>query len=206
MKSQKQVVREENERKIVAAAEYVFAYYGFKGATTEQISKQVGLPKANIHYYFKTKSDLYRAVLERILDEWISAAEAFDNFEEPREAVTQYVEAKMKFSRLRPLASKVWANEVLHGAQIAEEFLATTLKSWLEDRVNVVNRWVKLGKVNSVDPHAFFYMIWAMTQHYADFERQIEIINNGKRFNDEEYERKTQQVIKLVLTSIGIND
>ena len=205
MKGQKQIVREENERKIVAAAEHEFAYYGFKGATTERISKQAGLPKANIHYYFKTKSDLYRVVLERILDEWIIAAEVFDNFEEPREAVTQYVEAKMKFSRLRPLASKVWANEVLHGAQVAEEFLATTLKSWLNDRVNVVNGWVESGKVDSIDPHAFFYMIWSMTQHYADFGRQIEIINHGRRFTDEEYRRKTEQVIQLVLASIGLN-
>ena len=78
MKDQKEIVREINERNILEAAEQVFANYGFKGATTEQISKKAGLPKANIHYYFNTKAMLYRAVLERILAEWMVAAQAFD--------------------------------------------------------------------------------------------------------------------------------
>lgn len=204
MKDQKEIVREVNERKILEAAEQVFAHYGFKGATTDQISKQAGLPKANIHYYFKTKSHLYHQVLERILDEWMAAARAFDNYEEPRAVLTQYVESKMGFSRLRPFASKVWANEVLHGAPVAGKFLETTLKTWLEDRVKVVGDWIESGKINPVDPNAFFYMIWSMTQHYADFERQLEILNQGRQFTDEEYRQKTKQVVQLVLTSVGL--
>ncbi len=206
MKDQKAIVREVNERKIIEAAEHVFADYGFKGATTDQIAKQAGLPKANIHYYFKTKSDLYREVLERILDEWMVAAQAFDNCEEPRIALTQYVESKMRFSRLRPFASKVWANEVLHGAPVVGKFLETTLKSWLDDRVKVVGEWIESGKIKPVDPNAFFYMIWSMTQHYADFERQLEILNQGHPFTDEEYQEKTEQVVQLILTSVGLNN
>ena len=82
MKVQKEIIREANEKNILEAAERVFANYGFRGSTTELISKQAGLPKANIHYYFKTKSILYRAVLERILDEWMEAAKAFDIYDE----------------------------------------------------------------------------------------------------------------------------
>ena len=84
-------------KKIISAAENVFANYGFKGATTEQIAKQAGLPKANLHYYFNTKSLLYREVLEGILEEWMFAAQTFDNYEEPKDALTQYIEAKMQF-------------------------------------------------------------------------------------------------------------
>jgi len=48
-------------------------------------------------------------------------------------------------------------------------------------------------------------MIWATTQHYADFEYQVKILNNGKRLTDEEFEEKKQQVIDLVLRSVGLN-
>ena len=204
MKDQKEIVREINERNILEAAEQVFANYGFKGSTTEQIAKQAGLPKANIHYYFKTKALLYRAVLERILDEWMVAAQAFDIYDEPSVALTHYVESKMEFSRNRPYASKVWANEVLHGATVVSEFLETTLKRWLEDRINVVNGWIKEGKITPVDPKTFFYMIWSMTQHYADFERQMVLLNHGKPYTDKEYQQKTQQVLQLILTSVGL--
>ncbi|PCJ48984.1 MAG: TetR family transcriptional regulator [Gammaproteobacteria bacterium] len=204
MKDQKELVREINERKIIEAAEQVFARYGFKGATTDQISKQSGLPKANIHYYFKTKANLYHQVLAGILNEWMESAQAFDNQEEPKQALTQYVESKMEFSRKRPFASKVWANEMLHGAPVVSEFLETTLKNWLDDRVQVIQNWVESGKINSVDPMVFIYMIWSVTQHYADFERQIVLLNHGKEFTDEEFSEKTQQVVNLILTSVGV--
>jgi len=204
MKDQKELVRELNERKIIEAAEHVFACYGFKGATTEKISKQSALPKANIHYYFKTKANLYHQVLVGILNEWMDSAQAFDNQEEPRQALTQYVESKMEFSRLRPYASKVWANEMLHGAPIVTEFLETTLKNWLDDRVKVIQGWIDSDKINPVDPIVFIYMIWSVTQHYADFERQMTLLNSGNGFTDEEYKVKTEQVVKLILTSVGL--
>ena len=206
MKDQKEIVREINERNILEAAEQVFANYGFKGATTEQISKKAGLPKANIHYYFNTKAMLYRAVLERILAEWMVAAQAFDIYTEPSVALSHYVESKMEFSRKRPHASKVWANEVLHGASVVSEFLETTLKGWLEDRINVVNGWINDGKMREIDPKTLFYMIWSMTQHYADFERQLEILNHGEPYTDEEYQQKTQEVVQLVLSSVGLQN
>ncbi len=206
MKDQKELTREHNIKNILAAAEVVFANFGFKGATTEQIAKQAGLPKANLHYYFKTKSLLYRELLEGILDEWMEEAEAFDDYEEPKIALTHYIQAKMQFSRMRPDASKIWANEVIQGAGVVSEFLETTLKSWLENRVTVINGWISHGKMSPLDAHALMYMIWSITQHYADFERQLAILNNGKSFSDEEYQQKTDQVVQLILRAVGLAD
>lgn len=205
MKLQKEVVREINEKKILQAAERVFANYGFKGATTEKIAKEAGLPKANLHYYFKTKSLLYQTVLEKILEEWMAAAKVFDEYNEPNVAIRHYVQAKMTFSRNRPFASKVWANEVIHGASVVSKFLETTLTDWLNTRIQVVEKWMKLGLMNRVDPQVFFFMVWAMTQHYADFEKQIQILNNGKPYSDKDFDRKKEQVTKLVLASVGLS-
>ena len=204
MKDQKEIIRETNELKIMEAAELVFAQYGFKGATTDKISKQASLPKANIHYYYKTKANLYQCVLERILSEWIDAAEAFDKYDEPRIALTKYVQSKMKYSRTRPYASKVWANEIIHGAPIVGTFLETTLKKWLEDRITIIEGWIELNKIKRIDPTAFIYMIWSVTQHYADFEKQIEILNRGHSFSDDEFNKKTEQVTQFVLAGVGL--
>ena len=57
-------IRQANEALILAAAERVFAGAGFGGATMAAIAQASGLPKANLHYYFGAKQDLYRAVLD----------------------------------------------------------------------------------------------------------------------------------------------
>ena len=71
-------IREANEARILRAAEKTFALHGFRGATTEAIASEAGLPKANVHYYFKTKANLYRQVLKGILQDWMEAAAAFE--------------------------------------------------------------------------------------------------------------------------------
>ncbi|MDH5433339.1 MAG: TetR/AcrR family transcriptional regulator [Gammaproteobacteria bacterium] len=204
MKDQKEIIRETNEKKIIQAAEQVFARFGFKGATTEMIARKAGLPKSNLHYYFKTKLQLYRVVLERILIEWMDAAEVFDQYQDPKTALTHYVEAKMQFSRNRPLASKVWANEILHGATVAGDFLRTEFKNWFEDKKQIVENWVQEGRIKPVDPYVLFYMIWSVTQHYADFENQIEILNNDEPYNEDEYQQKTDDVVNMILTSVRV--
>jgi len=164
------------------------------------------LPKSNIHYYFHTKLNLYRCVLESILVDWMKAADTFNTFDEPREAFRYYVGAKMDLSRIRPYGSKVWANEIISGAPEMEAILSSRLKKWVDTCVGSINTWVELKKIINVgDAHTLLYMIWATTQHYADFEYQVKILNNGKRLTDEEFEEKKQQVIDLVLRSVGLN-
>lgn len=53
-------VRARNEAKTLRAAIDVFSRKGFDGARIADISRLSGLPHANIHYYFKTKTEIYR--------------------------------------------------------------------------------------------------------------------------------------------------
>lgn len=197
-------IREANEARILRAAEKTFALHGFRGATTESIASEAGLPKANVHYYFKTKANLYRQVLKGILQDWMEAAAAFEAYEDPERALRGYVTAKMQFSRQRPYGSRVWANEIMRGAPVMERFLGTTLKTWVNERVKTIRSWISAGKIRPVDPQSLLYMIWAVTQHYADFERQIVILNNGEAFDERQYREKVEQVVRLILSSVGL--
>ncbi|NOR20993.1 MAG: TetR family transcriptional regulator, partial [Xanthomonadales bacterium] len=111
-------IREANLALILEAAEKIFAMNGFRGAATGDIAREAGIPKANVHYYFKTKEDLYREVLRHILDDWMSAASTFEAHDDPAEALRTYVSAKMEFSRKRPYGSRVWAREIMSGAPV----------------------------------------------------------------------------------------
>ena len=131
-------VREENERALLEAAEWVFAEQGFAGATTAAIAQRAGLPKANLHYYFPTKETLYRSVIERVLTAWLAAASSFDASEDPTVALSAYIGAKMDLAREMPLATRIWSAEIMRGAPIIQDFLDTTLTQWVVSREQVV--------------------------------------------------------------------
>ena len=197
-------IRRENEELILQAAEAVFAEHGFKGATTSQIAARAKLPKANLHYYFPTKEALYRKVLNRIFTIWLEAANSFDDCDDPAEALTRYISKKMDISRDHPMGSKVWANEVLHKAPVIHDYLETTLRDWTRSRTKIIQRWIDEGKMDPVKPDYLLYMIWATTQHYADFNHQIDTLNGGNRLTDRQFEEAKAQIVKIILTGIGI--
>lgn len=196
-------VRAENERIILSAAETVFAEHGFRGSTTSMIADRAGLPKANLHYYFPTKIGLYRLVVNNIFNVWLDAAGSFDDCDDPVDALTGYISKKMDISREHPMGSKVWANEILHGAPVIQDYLETTLRDWTASRVKVIERWIEARLIDPVEPKHLLYMIWATTQHYADFNHQIETLNDMTPLSDIEFEAAKQNVIKIILTGIG---
>jgi TetR/AcrR family transcriptional regulator len=201
--ARKAEIREENERAIVEAAEQVFADYGFSGATTQMIADRAGIPKANLHYYFPTKESLYSRVVQRIFNIWLDAADSFDEAADPAAALGAYIDIKMEISRDNPAGSKVWASEVMHGAPIIQEYLETTLRDWTESRVRVIESWIAQGKIAPVSPWHLLYMIWATTQHYADFRHQIETLNGGRPLSDAQWEEAKADVKRIVLTGVG---
>ncbi|WP_235975051.1 TetR/AcrR family transcriptional regulator [Stappia albiluteola] len=196
-------MRAEKESAILQAAEAVFADYGYKGATTGMIAELAGIPKANLHYYFPTKEALYRRVVEHIFNIWLDAANSFDESDDPVEALSAYISKKMDISRDHPMGSKVWANEILHRAPVIQDYLETTLRDWTASRIAVINRWIAEGRIAPVDPQYLLYMIWATTQHYADFNHQIDTLNGGEPLSDAQFDRAKQTVIGIILAGIG---
>lgn len=196
-------IRRENERLILDAAERVFAEAGFGGATMQLIADMAGLPKANLHYYFPTKEALYRRVVQNIFEIWLDAAASFDDAAGPVEGIGAYVEAKMDISRRHPHGSKVWAAEVMHGAPVIQDYLETTLRAWTDGRMAVIQRWIDEGKMAPIDPRHLLYMLWATTQHYADFGHQIETLNAGQPLSDRQWREATENVKTIILRGIG---
>lgn len=196
-------IRQQNEALILQAAEKVFAEAGFGGATMQLIADVAGLPKANLHYYFATKEELYRKVVQNIFEIWLHAADSMDKAPGPVEGIGAYIDAKMEISRRHPDGSKVWASEVMHGAPVIQDYLETTLRDWTSGRAALIQRWVDEGKMAPVDPEHLLYMVWATTQHYADFGHQIQTLNGGKPLSNAQWQAAKTSVKSMILRGIG---
>lgn len=200
----RQISRASIEARILAAAESVFAETGFSGATTAEIAKRAGVPKANLHYYFKTKTDLYRQVLQGILQLWLGTGDLIKPESDPAEALNHYIAAKIELAQQRPLASRVFANEIIHGAPQIGDFLQEELRDWVDRKARVIEGWIADGKMRKVDPRHLFFMIWANTQTYADFAVQIAAVLGRESLAPEDYQLAARQVSEIILAGCGL--
>ncbi|MFT5481825.1 MAG: TetR/AcrR family transcriptional regulator [Halieaceae bacterium] len=136
---------------------------------------------------------------------WKMDAEAFDQSEDPTIALSEYIKSKMHHSFTRPFGSKVWANEIMHGAPVlGDEKLSQFLHDWEKGKTIQISTWIKEGKILPVDPDTLLFMIWATTQHYADFEHQIKVLNGNVALNLAQQEHATKNVIAIILRGIGL--
>ncbi|GAB4361897.1 MAG: TetR/AcrR family transcriptional regulator [Kiloniellaceae bacterium] len=198
-------IRQRNRALILAAAEEVFATQGYRGATTAAIAKKAGLPKANVHYYFGTKEALYAAVLEDILGLWLGELDRITETSDPASALADYIRAKIRHSRERPLASKVYANEMIRGARHTRDFLKNELRNLVKSKAKVLEAWAAAGKIEPVDPVHLFSVIWAATQHYADFEVQVGSLLGRRQLAAKDYDEAAETIVRLVLRGLGLD-
>lgn len=198
-------IRARNRARLLQAAEQVFAERGYSGATTAAIAERAGLPKANLHYYFGTKAALYRTVIADILELWLGAFGDITADDDPAEALTAYIRAKVAYSRKRPEASRLFANEIIHGAPVLKDYLATELREWVEARAAVLRQWAARGKMDpAIEPVHLLFLLWAATQTYADFEPQIRAVLGHRKLTAQDFEDATETITRIVLRGCGI--
>jgi AcrR family transcriptional regulator len=63
------VIKAEVRGQIVGVARKIFTRYGFKKTTMEEIAAATHKGKSSIYYYFQSKEDIFRAVVEKEADE-----------------------------------------------------------------------------------------------------------------------------------------
>lgn len=61
--------KDNKEQEILLAAEKLFAEKGFKGATTSLIAAEAGVTHAMLHYYFRTKEQIFLKVCDSYMEE-----------------------------------------------------------------------------------------------------------------------------------------
>ena len=64
----------------------------------------------------------------------------------------------------------------MQGAPTLGSVLRGRLKQLVDEKAAVIRRWTAEGRLAPIDPCHLIFMIWATTQHYADFEVQIRAV------------------------------
>ena len=165
---------------ILEAALDVFSDFGFRGSTIDMIAKQANLSKPNILYYFDNKEAIHITLLEKLLKTWLAPLHEINENNPPIDEICKYVEQKLTMARDFPRESKLFANEILQGAPHVLPELQGTLRALVEKKAKIIKNSSKQGKIADIDPNHLFFSIWATTQHYADFDIQVQSVLNDE--------------------------
>jgi TetR/AcrR family transcriptional regulator len=184
---------------ILAAAEVEFAQHGLQFARTEDIAKRVGVAKGMIHHYFKTKEQLFEAVLgaaNRFCVEAINAAIKPDA--SPREALLSFVEGLMHAFQERPTLPPLFLLESIQNQGIHyNKIKATSLYIKLEP---ILARGVAEGYFRRLDPWYGAVNILGLCSYYYAAANNIALMahHTTDAFDTLSQRRNAQEVLALV--------
>lgn len=169
-------IQQKNSQTILEAALDVFSAHGFRGATLDQIAEVAGLSKPNLLYYFPSKEAIHQSLLTGLLQTWLDPLREMDAQGDPVTEVMSYVRRKLELSRDYPRESRLFAIEILQGAPRMREAIEGDLSELVQAKAGVLRQWMDEGRIARMDPVHLIFSIWALTQHYADFDVQVRTV------------------------------
>lgn len=90
--------RNKKVMQIIAAAQTRFGLYGFEKTSMREIASDLMFSKASLYYYFPDKESLYKAVVEKEQEEFItSITELFRKTDEPGELLMRFSDTRLSY-------------------------------------------------------------------------------------------------------------
>ncbi|MEQ1298893.1 TetR/AcrR family transcriptional regulator [Acinetobacter soli] len=198
---QKKSTQKRNQ--LLNAALDVFSTYGFSGASLDEIAQLAQMHKSNIFYYYENKEALYVEVLTTVLQKWLAPLQTLEVELEPTEALAHYLIQKIEVSRTQPKASKLFALEIIQGAPHILDILKGPLKKLFKRKAKVIQTWQEQGKISAeIDPELLILNIWAVTQNYADFSTQMDMVTGKTLKNKSMHQRAIEHTVHMMLYGV----
>ncbi|MDP4072966.1 TetR/AcrR family transcriptional regulator [Acidovorax sp. A1169] len=190
------------EQGILTEAENHFAQFGFEGASLESIAAAIGISRHNLLYYFPNKEALYQRVLDDVLTQWLAGMEDLSHSDDPQQALRRYIRAKLRYSRERPNGAKVFTKEVIAGAPRYGKAIAARVGPLLKAEVRTFERWAREGRIARVNFTHLMFIIWSVTQAYAEQEAQFALLLGKPALTERDYGKAEELICRMVIKAL----
>jgi AcrR family transcriptional regulator len=145
---------EEARTKIIDIARNIFTHFGFKKTTMEEIAHASRKGKSSIYYYFNSKEDIFKAVVEKEAEELkAELLHKIQNIEDPIERLKVYITIRMrKLNKLTNFYTALKSDFLSH-----LEFIEQIRKRYDLDEIKIISgilqEGIESGKFAIDDPH-----------------------------------------------------
>lgn len=190
------------EQAILDEAEHQFAQFGFEGASLESIAAAVGFSRHNLLYYFPSKEALYRRVLDDVLTQWLAGMGELSHNDDPAVALRNYIRAKLLYSRERPDGAKVFTKEVIAGAPRYADAITERVAPLMQTELLTFKRWATQGRIRQLNFTHLMFVIWSVTQAYADQQAQFALLLGKPALDVQDYTDAEELIVQLLLSGL----
>lgn len=185
---------------IHAAAVAEFSAQGFKGATTQAIAQRAGLTKPQLHYYISSKEALYRDLLHGVLRSWANAFAFGADTLSAQQVLSDYIRNKLAYAMEHPQLSRLFTRELMDGGPHLGDYWPEAL-AHIDHKVQRMESWMAQGQLQPLNARLLLMHIWALTQHYADYELQVRHVLQPSPDTASQREAIAQAITSMVLGS-----
>lgn len=190
------------EERILTCAEKLFLEKGFDGTSMSDIALCVGINRPTLHYYFRTKDKMFRAVLARIVLSFVP--QVYDivagRDKSVAERVSQVIDAYILIFMEKPCLPLFMVREV----QRDFDFLVRMLRQEQIDRyahkiIQALQAEMDEGKLKKVPLRTLFYTFYGLMTFPFLSRRLTEslLLAEGETFADMMEEWKKQVVAQV---------
>lgn len=136
---------DETRNHIVQVAGKLFSHFGFKKATMEEIAAATRKGKSSIYYYFKSKEEIFQAVVEKEAEELRGELkEEIAKYDDPIEQLRAYV-----MLRMRKLKKVVNFYDALKSDYLTHlDFIDKVRRRFDEEEIQIIREIIQNGVDN----------------------------------------------------------
>lgn len=138
---------------ILDAAEDLFARKGFEATSLEEVGRAAGLSRGTPRYFFGSKEDLYRVVLERVFVDargWVARGRAAASGAAAEVVIAEAVGSYVDFLASRPTFVRLAGWEALTGGRFFGE--TPPHLAFVRDGLAAVGEELSRGTLRPADP------------------------------------------------------
>lgn len=193
---------EATQQQILDAAEQEFSRHGLSGARMSAIANRANVTTATLHYYFDNKESLYKAVLQRPVDE-VQATLGQLNFDDlpPDEALKQIIRIAISNEAKNPQRQMLWFQEASQNQGVY--FKECNVLNIHEHLLKILERGITEGCFRPLKPFlALTHILSVCLFYFTVHENWKHFMPSVDRLSPEMIEEHTEEAIAFILAGV----
>jgi len=190
---------EKTRAAILAAAERVFAQSGLAGARTDAIAKAAGVNKALLYYYFKSKDDLYEAVVEEHFRQFNEQTLALLNSGGPAgDVLLRYVSLHFDFISRRRQSAPLFQQCMMVGGKRTERLVRKYFKPRNVAVAKLLERGMRSGEFRRTDLFHTALSIISLIVFYFSAAPVLQLLGDADTYSPANLKRRKGEVLDFI--------
>ena len=195
------------EEQILLVAKELFMQFGYEGVSTTQFAKAVGCNQALVHYYYRTKQNLFKIICQQEIQKMLKILAdipqediSFEDF------IEKIIEAQIGFLKNNPDAPFFIIGELRHNSEVLK-MMRELFSEFGKEIVGKIRLFVQMkqskGELNDVSIEDL--LIDIVSLDVMSFVGQVlftQILEMDSQTQEVFLERRKTHIKKLILSNI----